>query len=225
MHKIIQILLINMFATISYAQENLNFQYIFKKDTDSYREIIDKNWDQSKNVTMILKADIGSAHYLWFFEKENKVDVKGGAGELSTIKYHNLKANLMLEDHTGLIQIARFQDFGNEVYTPEFQYPYCLADDADKDGKPEFYLTYLGASDGLDEKPLKVIIYSASNLNHDKYTKSKATAWYPGGNENDVYHVEYDANWNKLPIAIQERGLKILNDIRVQNVLVAGQTN
>lgn len=43
---------------------------------------------------------------------------------------------------------------------------YCEVGDADKDGFPEFYLTYFGESDGLDAKPLKVIVYTKRGQKH-----------------------------------------------------------
>jgi hypothetical protein len=124
----------------------------------------------------------------------------------TTIK--NLYAYVLIEDHGGYVEKRKFQDFGNEVYYPEFLYDYCLVDDADANGEPEFYLTYFGLSDGLDAKPLKVIVYSSS------YPKAKATAYYPAGNEEDIYHVKYDDSWNLLPKKIQQRANAIIKEVK-----------
>ena len=219
MKILLLLILIYLHGSSCLAQDKPKSQYIYKKDTAAYREIIDEYWDPNKNVTMIIKVSSSWGNFFWFFEKEIKEETRvGQPNDTLTIKYHNLYAYLMLEDHGGLVQVAKFQDFGNEVYFPEFQYPYCLVDDADNDGVPEFYLTYFGLSDGLDEKPLKLIIYSSKNVIHSAYVKSKATAWYPGGNEDDSYRIEYDANWNKLQKSIQVRGMKILNEIKNEHI-------
>lgn len=215
MKNLFLFLLVYLTAAPGLAQDKLKTQYIYKKDTVAFRKIVDNHWDPKKNVTLIIKVASPRGHFLWFFEKENKETIREG----QTTKYHNLYAHLMLEDHGGTVQVAKFQDFGNEVYFPEFQYPYCQVHDADNDGVPEFYLSYFGLSDGLDDKPLKLIIYSSKNIIHAKYVKSKATAWYPGGNEGHSYRTEFDANWNKLPQAIQARGMKILNEIKSKNIL------
>lgn len=65
-----------------------------------------------------------------------------------------------LEDHGGLIPQITFKDFAKDLGQPMYFINYCEVGDADKDGFPEFYLTYFGESDGLDAKPLKVIVYT-----------------------------------------------------------------
>lgn len=138
---------------------------------------------------------------------------------LDTIIYseHNLYAFVLLQDHGGILEKAKFQDFGNEVYWPEFDYQNCTISDEDKDGKPEFYLSYMGDSDGLDAKPFKQIIYTIPDLSVNKnYSKSKATAYYPAGNEDDVYHVEYDENWKQLPKNIKVKSEKIIKEHRLK---------
>jgi hypothetical protein len=132
-----------------------------------------------------------------------------------TITVKNIYAYVLSEDHGTYIEKCKFQDFGNEIYFPNFLYRYCLVDDADGDGKPEFYLTYFASSDGLDAKPLKVIVYG------NELTKSKATAYYPAGNEEDVYHVEYDSSWSKLPLKIQQRVKAIIKEVKDTNAVDA----
>ncbi|WP_320054458.1 hypothetical protein [uncultured Acetobacteroides sp.] len=129
----------------------------------------------------------------------------------TTIK--NLYGYILAEDHGGYVEKRKFQDFGNEVYFPEFLYDYCLVDDADGNGDPEFYLTYFGLSDGLDAKPLKVIVYSSS------CPKAKATAYYPGGNEDDVYYVTYDDSWSMLPKKIQQRANAIIKEVKDKGLI------
>lgn len=227
MHNInVYFLIIRFFITIvllafsfsASAQRKLEVEYLYKKDP-AFKEVVYEYWGSDPNVTMVVKVASEYGHFIWIFEKERKEEIRNaGTSDALSVKYHNLYANILLEDHGGTLAVAKFQDFGNEVYTPEFQYPYCRVDDADNDGMPEFYLTYFGFGDGLDAKPLKVIVYTSSHSNR-KLEKSKATAWYPAGNEEDTYHVEYDTNWAKLPRAIQLRGKKILNDIKNKKVV------
>lgn len=131
----------------------------------------------------------------------------------TTFSEHNLYALIVAHDHGGIIQKAKFQDFGNEVYWPEFDYPNCLISDENKDGIPEFYLSYLGKSDGLDAKPYKQIVY---NFKKKTLEKSKATSYYPSGNEEDNYSIEYDENWKKLPISIQKKSKKLIKDHKLR---------
>lgn len=203
------------------ATNKLVVEYLYKKDA-AFSEILDEFWGGGKNATMILKVGSSYGHFIWIFEKERKEENRNtGTDDEISFKYHNIYANLLVEDHGGTLLMAKFQDFGGPLYFPEFQYPYCQVDDADHDGSPEFYLTYFGLSDGLDAKPLKVIIYTASQSTR-KFEKSKATAWYPWGNEGETYYVDYDANWKQLPKAIQLRGKKILNEIKNKKIVGDG---
>lgn len=126
---------------------------------------------------------------------------------------HNLYALIVVHDHGGIVQKAKFQDFGNVVYWPEFDYPNCSISDENKDGIPEFYLYYFGNSDGLDAKPYKQIVYTFNNKNIEK---SKATSYYPAGNEEDNYHIENDENWKKLPISIQNKSQKLIKNHKLR---------
>lgn len=207
-----------VFSFSASAQRKLEVEYLYKKDS-AFKEVVYEYWGSDPNVTMVVKVASEYGHFIWIFEKERKEEIRNeGTSDVLSVKYHNLYANILLEDHGGTLGVAKFQDFGNEVYAPEFQYPYCQVDDADHDGMPEFYLTYFGFGDGLDAKPLKVIVYTSSHSNR-KLEKSKATAWYPGGNEGETYHVDYDPNWGKLPRAIQLRGKKILSDIKNKKIV------
>ncbi|EPY5345331.1 hypothetical protein ACXDSS_004507 [Klebsiella quasipneumoniae] len=126
----------------------------------------------------------------------------------------NLRAYILLSDHGGYDRIQEFQDNGNAIYWPDFVYNDCFVDEADGDGNPEFYLTYFGLSDGLDSKPLKVIVYDSNQKMGDGFVKAKITAWYPAGNEDDNYRVEYNENWLSLPKTIKKRVEDILISYR-----------
>ena len=190
-------------------KEWLKVERIYKKDAEKYREFVENYGDAKTNYTMIVHADSSWGSYYWTFVKEEKQP-----GQHDQPSVHNLYADIVLEDHGGTLPIASFKDFGNEVYWPEFLYPYCIVDDADHDGTPEFYLTYFGASDGLDAKPLKVIVYSTEHRIHAKYMKSKVTAYYPAVNEDDRYHVEYDTSWKKLPKPIADRAMELVREVK-----------
>ena len=78
----------------------------------------------------------------------------------------DLYSGIFLEDHGGLIPQITFKDFAKDLGQPMYFINYCEVGDADKDGFPEFYLTYFGESDGLDAKPLKVIVYTKRGQKH-----------------------------------------------------------
>lgn len=219
--------------------EPVAVKYYYPKDSAKYeKEIVDFNYSYEKELygktTMIIHAESNVGFFEFIFKKKvrsivryggNYSDVYGTKADGSfgvvsksynepyTISQHDLYAFILLHDHGGFIEKVKFQDFGNEVYWPEFDYPNCTISDEDKDGCPEFYLSYMGNSDGLDAKPYKQIIYTYAN---GKYTfiKSKATAYYPAGNEEDTYHVDFDSNWKSLPKAIQQKSIKIIQDYR-----------
>ncbi|HYD62340.1 MAG TPA: hypothetical protein VEC35_18400 [Noviherbaspirillum sp.] len=108
-----------------------------------------------------------------------------------------------LNDHGGLLPMFRMRDFANEVYWPEFIYEESGPADMDNDGRAEYYLAYHANSDGLDAKPLKVLVY----WNFKKY---KATAYYPAGNLGDRYRIEYDVGWQRLPKPVAQKAESIL---------------
>jgi hypothetical protein len=144
-------------------------------------------------------------------------DVKGQIPIDTTVySTHDLYAFVFVEDHGGLLEKARFQDFGNVVYWPAFDYPNCSVSDEDQNNSPEFYLTYMGHSDGLDAKEYKQIIYSFPKNSHT-LSKSKITAFYPAGNEDDVYKEVPDTNWKVLPKKIQTKSKQILGNYKKQN--------
>ena len=166
------------------------------------------------NVTKVINVYAPKMGYYDFIftEKLIKQEKFGGSNDSYVFTQKNLHAYVLLQDHGGYLKKAVFKDFGNEVYWPEFQYKYCLVDDADKNGIPEFYVSYFGESDGLDAKPFKVITYTYDD--HNTMFKSKATALYPAGNEEDVYTIEYDTNSNLLAKAIRKKIKWMLDDYK-----------
>ena len=123
----------------------------------------------------------------------------------------DLHAGIYLEDHGGIIQVITFKDFAKGLTQPRYLVNYCEIGDADKDGFPEFYLTYFEESDGLDAKPLNVIVYTKKS---DKtFFKSKITGWLPFQPE-DKYREEMDDNFKLLPKSVKMKAEKILKEAK-----------
>jgi len=138
-------------------------------------------------------------------------EMKGLPTDTFLLSDHDIYAFVRVPDHGGMVTKVKFQDFGNVVYYPEFDFERCSISDENNDGYPEFYLSYMGESDGLDAKPYKQIVYTMQNsANGVTFVKSKATAYYPAGNEDDEYRVEYDANWKALSLPIRTKSQSIL---------------
>ncbi len=123
----------------------------------------------------------------------------------------DLYAGIYLEDHGGLIPLITFKDFAKGLAQPRYLINYCEIGDADQDGFPEFYLTYFEESDGLDAKPLKVIVYT--KIGEKTLSKSKITAWIPF-QEEDQYREEKDENFKSLPKAIRLKAEKIVKEAK-----------
>ncbi|MNS40990.1 hypothetical protein D3C72_733320 [compost metagenome] len=193
--------------------EDVSYDYGDKGNTALIINVEAPQWGYFKFVfkEKIIKEEHFGGDSTDVYEKQENGEygvVRKDFNEPYQLTVKNLFAYVLLEDHGGYVEKCKFQDFGNEVYWPEFQYDYCAAADEDNDGKPEFYLVYYGESDGLDAKPLKVIVY---DKDFDKY---KATAYFPSGNKDDKYHVEYSENWKKLPKAVQLKGNSILKKFK-----------
>ncbi|WP_240904797.1 hypothetical protein [Sphingobacterium sp. SGR-19] len=94
---------------------------------------------------------------------------------------------------------------------PKYLINSCKIEDANQEGFPEFYLTYFEESDGLDAKPLKVIVYT--RLGGDKFSKSKITTWIPFQPEHQ-YREENDANFRLLPQDIRLKAERILKEAK-----------
>lgn len=227
-----------MLLSSAVAQTNaVNTTYFFPKDSLLFthetgfdfqdEDAFSRN--QFGNTTMIIRADSKQGIFYFVFKKKLKADasttkiVLENYGNLRSdatsedmevsevLTEHNLYAFVFVEDHGGLLLKARFQDFGNPVYWPQFDYQSCFVADVDADGFPEFYLSYMGDSDGLDAKPYKQIVYYNDVVEKiAAWKKGKATAYYPSENEEDVYHVDYDDIWKAMPPKIRERSADIL---------------
>ena len=217
------LLLLNPFTLSACLADDIKVSTLHQGDAEY--QYVSNEFKREGVVTKIISADTpGGQYYFVFLEQRLKKTVHTGDettlyglkrngewGEIRKTKdddntdiVKNIRAYVLLADHGGYVQKQKFQDFGNEVYWPGFIYPDCFIMDADGDGEPEFYLTYFADSDGMDPKPLKVIVYNSHQKTDGKFLKAKATAFYPAGNEDDVYHVEYDESWLALPEAIKK---------------------
>ena len=123
----------------------------------------------------------------------------------------DLHAGIFLEDHGGLIPQTAFKDFAKGLAQPQYLINFCEVGDADQNNFPEFYLTYFEKSDGLDAKPLKVIVYT--NTGQKTLSKSKITGWIPF-QEEDQYREEREASFKLLPKAIRLKAEKILKEAK-----------
>jgi len=179
----------------------------FSSDT-KYNEIIeDVGNPLPGNPVMIVKSFVPNhGSYIWFL---NESEAKNPAYLDDNPK--DLYAGIFVEDHGGLIPKVTFKDFAKGLAQPKYLINYCEVGDANKDGFPEFYLTYFQESDGLDAKPLKVIVYTG--IGEKTFTKSKITGWI-SFQEEDEYREERDATFKILPKAIRLQAEKILNDAK-----------
>jgi hypothetical protein len=214
-------------------QNPLEFNYYYPKDSSLFKKNtnLDYNYEKAAygQTMLVIQCSSEQGRIEFIFKKKvlkstyyagDSSDVYGENGVVVgkeyiapyTVSEHNLYAFVIQYGQKNEATIkAKFQDFGNELYTPEFDYEFCSISDEDKDGKPEFYLSYIAESDGLDPTPFKQIIYTIiDGSTKIGSLKSKATAYYPAGNEGDIYNVEYDTNWKALPKPIREKSEKIL---------------
>lgn len=157
---------------------------------------------------LIIKYFSGKEGTYLFFLNEGKARTKTS---ISTNPI-DLYAGLFLEDHGGIVEQIRFKHFAGLLSQPIFLLNYCVAEDADENDSPEFYLTYFEDSDGLDAKPLKVIVY---NKKGKVFIKSKITAWIPF-QEEDYFRIEKDDNFKKLPASIQKKAERLLNEAKIK---------
>lgn len=159
------------------------------------------------NPVMIVKTFVPKhGSYIWYL---NESKAKNTA--LLDDNPKDLHAGIYLEDHGGIVPVMTFKDFAKGLAQPRYLINYCEITDADNSGFPEFYLTYFEESDGLDAKPLKVIVYTKNS--NKTFSKSKITAWLPFQPE-DKYLEEMDDNFRLLPKAIKMRAEKILKEAK-----------
>lgn len=213
-------------------QTNLNYSYgngkygktelIIHCETDrsQYEFVLTKKIRSRKRTTQYKQGDVvRETFYLtkqqWEYNKESikHQNIKSEVDYISDISDHDIYAFVLLQDHGSTVEKAVFKDFGNEVYWPEFKYAFCSAGDEDKDGTPEFYLSYYASSDGLDDQEFRQIIYTVPTKGKN-FVKSKATGIYPVDAEEIAgnYRIEYDAHWKQLPEAIKRKSRTILKE-------------
>lgn len=191
----------------SYAQ--IKTGVYFSSDKDYHAIIEDLGNPLSGTPVMIVKSFVPHyGSYVWYL---NESKAKGPAYLDDTPK--DLYAGIFLEDHGGIIPQVTFKDFAVGLAQPRYLINFCELADANKDGFPEFYLTYFEDSDGLDSKPLKVIVYTKTE--EKKISKSKITAWIPF-QEEDKYREVKDTNFRALPEEIRLKAEKILKDAEKQ---------
>lgn len=191
-----------------------DFEFVFKKKINELSRII-----EYKDGAVGEQYDFKTHRWMHQQGTWKHSDMKGKPLDTIIYSVHNLYAFVLIHHKGKMVEKASFQDFGNVVYWPEFSYNACSISDEDKDGRPEFYLSYMGNSDGLDPKPFKQIIYTMpANPDSQNYLKSKATVYYHAGGEEEekdghhVYTVEYDQNWKRLPQKIKLKSQKIINN-------------
>ena len=228
-------------STLVFSQTaDVKTVYYYPKDSLQYeRDFPDQEYHRERSVygktTMLIHVTSKMGTFDYVFKKKIKKtekfaggyhDVYGTKADGSqgiirqdysapyTLTEHDLYAFVYLYDHGGFLEKAAFQDFGNVVYSPEFDYQNCFVSDEDKDGKPEFYLTYKGFSDGLDPIPHKQLVYTIPDPSKGKrLVKAKATRFHikDPETEAEAYPDIFDAAWKQLPKKVQQRSLKILN--------------
>ncbi|MEK6493126.1 hypothetical protein [Myroides odoratimimus] len=206
-------LLALVFLCISFnsiAQVN---QRLKPKD-QKFKDIIEELGNPLEGTPKMIINYIGdkTGSYLWFFNERKAIK----PSYLSS-KPTDILSGIYIEDHGGILEKIKFKDYAEGLAQPEFLYDYCIITDIDKDGKPEFYLTYFMNSDGLDAKPLKVIVYTAKANSYELY-KSKVTAYIPY-QEEDKYQIEEDSNFKQLPAVIKKKALSILAEVKNKNIL------
>ncbi|WP_106916709.1 hypothetical protein [Chryseobacterium aurantiacum] len=181
---------------------------VYFSSDKKYNEIIeDLGNPLPGNPVMIVQSFVPNhGSYVWFLN-ESKSEKPAYLDESPK----DLHAGIFLEDHGGLIPQITFKGFAGGLAQPKYLINFCEIGDADNDGFPEFYLTYFEESDGLDAKPLKVIVYT--NKGEKTFSKSKITGWIPF-QEEDQYREEKDAQFKLLPKAIRLKAEKILKDAK-----------
>lgn len=96
------------------------------------------------NPVMVVQSFVPNhGSYVWFLNESKAAQ----AAHLND-NPKDLHAGIFLEDHGGLISKITFKDFAVGLAQPIYLINYCEVGDADKDGFPEFYLTYFQESDG-----------------------------------------------------------------------------
>lgn len=181
---------------------------VYFSSDKKYKEIIEEVGNPLPgNSVMIVQAFVPNhGSYIWFLNESKAKNL--------TYPDNNpkdLHSGIFLEDHGGLLPKITFKDFARALSQPGYMINFCEIGDANKDGFPEFYLTYFEESDGLDAKPLKVIVYTS--LDEKTFSKSKITGWIPF-QEEDAYREVKDENFKLLPKEIRLKAERIVKEAR-----------
>ncbi|TLX27050.1 hypothetical protein FE904_05195 [Chryseobacterium indologenes] len=181
---------------------------VYFSSDKKYNEVIEElgNPLSGKPVLIAQSFVPNYGSYVWFLNETKAVKSAYFGGNPK-----DLEAGIFLEDHGGLLPQISFKDFAEGLSQPRYMINFCEIHDADHDGFPEFYLTYFEESDGLDAKPLKVIVYTSPDKK--KFSKSKITGWIPF-QEEDQYRELKDENFRLLPKEIRLKAEKILKDAK-----------
>lgn len=192
-------------SVLSFAQIRTGVYFSSDK---KYNEILEELGNPlTGNPVMIVKSFVPNyGSYVWYLNES-----KAEKPSYLTENPKDLHAGIFLEDHGGLIPKITFKDFAQGLVQPKYLINFCEIGDADKDGFPEFYLTYFEESDGLDAKPLKVIVYT--NIGEKTFSKAKITGWIPF-QEEDQYREVKDENFKLLPKEIRLKAEKQLKDAK-----------
>ncbi|WBV60893.1 hypothetical protein PFY12_01945 [Chryseobacterium camelliae] len=184
---------------------------IYFSSDKKYKEIIEEVGNPLPGNPVMIVQLFAPNHgsYIWFL---NESKAKNPTYFDKNPK--DVHSGIFLEDHGGLLPQITFKDFAEGLAQPKYLINFCETGDANHDGFPEFYLTYFKESDGLDAKPLKVIVYTC--LDKKTFSKSKITGWIPF-QEGDRYYEEKDANFKLLPKEIRLKAEKLLKDAQKES--------
>ena len=107
------------------------FDFIFKKKILKVTRVIN-----FKDVSV--KEQFNTTTKKWALtENSNTYPAKKEqAIDTATYSTHHLYAINLAHDHGGLVEKMLVQDFGNEIYWPEFDYKNCSISDENNDGIP-----------------------------------------------------------------------------------------
>lgn len=200
----VKLLLLVLFLLITGAlSAQIQTSTYFPADK-KYREFIDETGNPLPgNPVMIIQSFVPNyGSYVWYLN-ENRAK----KSSFLDADPKDLFGGIYLEDHGGLLEQITFKDFAQGLAQPIYLLSFCQVTDADHNGFPEFYLTYFEESDGLDAKPLKVLVYTQNK--DKKIVKAKLTGWI-AYQEEDSYREEEDANFKQLSQAIRLNAQKLL---------------
>ncbi|WP_326983940.1 hypothetical protein VUJ46_05205 [Chryseobacterium sp. MYb264] len=203
--KIKLLLIAGMMSLHAHAQTETG---VYFSNDRKFREILKNPGNPLEGYpVMIVKIKASqSGSYFWYLN-ESKATKKSFFDDHPK----DLHAGIYLQEPGGLLPVITFKDFAEGLAQPRYLINHCEIADADKDGFPEFYLTYFTDSDGLDAKPLKVIVYTKKS--RTSFQKSKITGWLSFQPE-DPYREEKDQHFKSLPAAVQMKAQKIIKDAK-----------